>query len=425
MRNNDADLETQADALAGALDELAGLTGEDRFVLVGFSLGGLIARAHVTRHPRNHHAVELVTLGAPHQGSDWAYLYELFAPVKEECARSGRGLERLLLAPLCELVKGFEERLGVRLDAPILRDLAPPEYGADGRPLNALARLAHAEHPSDLRYVSVVGEVEAPRDVAELERALKGMDRELDNGDLGMTENKARVLALIKGLIGHLLDYPEYLESGDGAVSAASQDLSRLPWFAHRVRGVEDSEWRLGTTVRYHLDDTPNPLRVEYTTAAHLAQTRSPEVLFHAIAGRPSLTLLDPPRTTGAATADIHGQVDDLLFDPHALFVLRDGQAGLAALGATARSAGDGRNFAFTDVPLEPGANTLVVRYSAVHATAGEPIEQSFTVERRTGLVATVLRHPWLSTAVAMLILVAFARAGAVRRRNRAGSGAA
>jgi len=406
INDSNAGLHSQADALAGALEGLAQLTGEDRFVVIGFSLGGVIARAHAVRHPGRHRIVELVTLGSPHQGSDWAYLYELFAPVKEQCATPGTGLEGLLLAPMCLLIEGFEDRLGVRLDAPILRDLAPPEYDAQGRPTNPLADLALAAHPTDVRYVSVVGEVAAPKDASELEQALQGLSRELENGDLGMTENKARILALVKGVLGHLLDHPAYLESGDGAVTAASQDLSRLPWFAGRIRGVEDTAWKHGATVSYRLDGVTAPLRVEYVQAAHLAQTRSPEVLFRAIAGLPSLALSDQPAVTGTSRADVRGQVDDLLFDPRSLSVLRKSDAGLATLDIEARSAGDGRSFEFADVPIDPGTNTLVVRYGPDHVPAPFPLEATFTVERRTGPLAPLLQRPWLSAGMLVLIII-------------------
>jgi len=65
-----------------------------------------------------------------------------------------------------------------------------------------------------------------------------------------------------------------------------------------------------------------------------------------------------------------------------------------------------------------------VVRYAAGHAAAGEPVEKSFTVERRTGFVATVLLHPWLSAAIVLLILVAVARTRTARQRARATSNA-
>ena len=59
--------------LAKRIDEVRAATGCDQVILLGHSMGGLVARAYLHRHGGNHVA-RLVTLGSPHHGSQLAVL---------------------------------------------------------------------------------------------------------------------------------------------------------------------------------------------------------------------------------------------------------------------------------------------------------------------------------------------------------------
>ncbi|MCM8595540.1 triacylglycerol lipase [Accumulibacter sp.] len=59
--------------LARRVDAVLAATGADRLVLVGHSMGGLVARAYLQRHGSSRTA-RLITLGTPHQGSELAYI---------------------------------------------------------------------------------------------------------------------------------------------------------------------------------------------------------------------------------------------------------------------------------------------------------------------------------------------------------------
>lgn len=59
--------------LARRVDAVLAATGAQRLMLVGHSMGGLVARAYLQRHGSSRTA-RLITLGTPHQGSELAYI---------------------------------------------------------------------------------------------------------------------------------------------------------------------------------------------------------------------------------------------------------------------------------------------------------------------------------------------------------------
>jgi triacylglycerol esterase/lipase EstA (alpha/beta hydrolase family) len=69
-----ADIELFAEQLHARIESIRAATGADRVVLVGHSMGGLVARAYLRRFGPAHVA-RLITLGTPHHGSVLAYLF--------------------------------------------------------------------------------------------------------------------------------------------------------------------------------------------------------------------------------------------------------------------------------------------------------------------------------------------------------------
>lgn len=59
--------------LARRIDEVRTATGSDQVILLGHSMGGLVARAYLHRHG-GAHVARLITLGSPHHGSRLAVL---------------------------------------------------------------------------------------------------------------------------------------------------------------------------------------------------------------------------------------------------------------------------------------------------------------------------------------------------------------
>jgi triacylglycerol esterase/lipase EstA (alpha/beta hydrolase family) len=77
-----ADIEHFAEQLAAKIGEICTATGAERVVLVGHSMGGLVARAYLRRFGAGRVA-KLITIGTPHHGSVLAWSFP------------GRGLEQM------------------------------------------------------------------------------------------------------------------------------------------------------------------------------------------------------------------------------------------------------------------------------------------------------------------------------------------
>lgn len=66
-----ANIDDYVEPLARRIDEVLAATGAERLILVGHSMGGLVARAFLRRHG-SARVARLVTLGTPHAGSELA-----------------------------------------------------------------------------------------------------------------------------------------------------------------------------------------------------------------------------------------------------------------------------------------------------------------------------------------------------------------
>lgn len=66
-------LEDLSDQLAAAIDER--IPAGEKYTLVAFSMGGLIARDYLERQDHAARCKGLITLSTPHQGTIWAYGY--------------------------------------------------------------------------------------------------------------------------------------------------------------------------------------------------------------------------------------------------------------------------------------------------------------------------------------------------------------
>jgi len=69
-----ASVEHYLPQLAAKVEEICALTKADRVVIVAHSLGGLVARAYITRGAGRTRVAKLITLGSPHHGTKMAPL---------------------------------------------------------------------------------------------------------------------------------------------------------------------------------------------------------------------------------------------------------------------------------------------------------------------------------------------------------------
>lgn len=190
------------DELEACIGEVRRTTGADRVILVGYSMGGLAARAYLVKRYTDHHVKRLITIGAPHLGSAMARIWNVTRDL-DECARNGN----ILLRKPCELALSTVR--SAQDDVPFtswaIRDLRRPEDGGD-----YLRRLGVSAHPLDVEYVSVIGKVDLVNNTLS-----KGATQEM----------LRKVLSVIGGSIDDLFD------TGDGVVSARSQNIMNIEWF--------------------------------------------------------------------------------------------------------------------------------------------------------------------------------------------------
>jgi triacylglycerol esterase/lipase EstA (alpha/beta hydrolase family) len=69
-----ASIDTLAEQLAAHVEGACAETGADRVILLGHSMGGLVARAYLQRSGADARVAKLITLASPHHGSKLARL---------------------------------------------------------------------------------------------------------------------------------------------------------------------------------------------------------------------------------------------------------------------------------------------------------------------------------------------------------------
>lgn len=200
--NSSDSINAWRDELDACIAEVRRTTGADRVILVGYSMGGLAARAYLVKRYTDHHVKRLITIGTPHLGSAMAKIWNITTTL-DDCARNGG----ILMRKPCELalsaVRSAQE--DVPFTSSAVRDLRRPEDGGD-----YLRRLGASAHPLDVEYVSVIGKVDLVNNTLS-----KGAAQELVR----------KVLSVIGGSIDDIFD------TGDGVVSAKSQNIMNIDWF--------------------------------------------------------------------------------------------------------------------------------------------------------------------------------------------------
>lgn len=190
------------DELEACIAEVRRTTGADRVILVGYSMGGLAARAYLCKRLTDHHVKRLITIGTPHLGSAMAKIWDVTTSLAE-CARSGGVLTKKPCELALSAVRSAQD--DVPFDSWAIRDLCRPEDGGE-----YLRRLGKLAHPLDVEYVSVIGKVDL-------------VNNTLSAGTAQELIRKA--LSVIGGSVDEIFD------TGDGVVSARSQNMTNIEWF--------------------------------------------------------------------------------------------------------------------------------------------------------------------------------------------------
>ena len=190
--------------LDACIQYVRAVTGADRVILIGYSMGGLAARSYLVDHLRDHHVKRLITIGTPHDGSPYARVWNWKTSLKRCVDEQNVVLAQPCKAALAALTSVEGD---VPFDAPAVRDLRRPED--DGAFLAGLNKRAH---PLDVEYVSVIGDVDVIDGVKKLEPQ-------------AMQEVFRKILSVFGGSLSELF------ADGDGVVSTRSQDLMNVAYF--------------------------------------------------------------------------------------------------------------------------------------------------------------------------------------------------
>jgi pimeloyl-ACP methyl ester carboxylesterase len=197
-------IDNWAAEIGTAIERVRASTGADRVILIGYSMGGLAARAYLVGHAGDHHVRRLVTIGTPHLGSAFARVWT-WRDSLSRCAADAGFVSRPLCSASLRALLAMQQ--DIPFDAPALRDLRRPEDGG-----SYLEHLNRSGHPLDVEYVSVVGEISVFDEAKKLNR-------------LAVAEPLRRLLSMSGDGPGELL------EPGDGVVSAESQDVMNVEFF--------------------------------------------------------------------------------------------------------------------------------------------------------------------------------------------------
>ncbi len=192
------------------INKVLELSQAQKVILIGYSMGGLASRYYLTHHVNNHHVKRLITIGTPHMGSAFARVYAVKTAITSRLAQQPNIITATALKAALSALTACES--DVAFDAPALHDLMRPEDGGV-----FLDYMGKTEHPADVEYVSVVGDVDVLGEASKLSSA-------------AVQEMLRRTMEFFDSGI------PALFQSGDGVVSVQSQMMTNIPWFRNNPR---------------------------------------------------------------------------------------------------------------------------------------------------------------------------------------------
>mgnify|MGYP000228736142 FL=1 len=182
---------------------LASSTREHSLVLVGHSMGGLIAREWTNNSALENDAITgLITIGTPHRGSAWATL----PPLMNLFAKGEFGV-----ADVSDLILHAPS-------SPELRDIAPGSAFLDS--LNA------RDNRPDVRYTAVIG-IGSPVDALTVEK-IQQTFRQLERRDGFLRLIRPRIEPLLSGFDELIRGRGDGIVAAESAAMAATKDLVKV-----------------------------------------------------------------------------------------------------------------------------------------------------------------------------------------------------
>lgn len=236
-------------------------TRAEKVILIGYSMGGLASRYYLTNNLSSHRVKRLITIGTPHLGSPFANVYTIKTTLTKKISEANAITAPIYKAGLSVLTAAEGD---MPFDAPAIGDLRLPNDGGV-----FLDRLGKAEHPSDVEYISVVGDVDVAGEVQKLNTT-------------AVQEVLRRALEFLgTGQVSALLN------TGDGVVSSQSQTLNNIPFFKNNP-----AKQRLVRTVTLgslHTDHLRSSNEIQRVTLEDKPEFKSAE--FYNVGGSPAMVI--------------------------------------------------------------------------------------------------------------------------------------
>ena len=267
-------------------------TGAYKVILVGFSMGGVVARQYLVNNIEEHHVRKLVTIGSPHQGSAWALVYDINQWIKQNIDTIGfKTLDETF-----GRVEGLANEFfggSFRLDKAALRDLRPPRNRTEANyeeslfpSATYLYHLNQQPHPTDLDYACIIGDIAVDDAVKEL------LDDIQSGGSSALKNGFYLVGNFLNNLINGVSDGTLNFSNGDGLVSIDSQNLQEVEFF--KANGISE---RIDTV---------------HVSVHHLKELWQHPQIIDALYQRPPI-LMHPEYTTRDSVFEVTGYIEDIL----------------------------------------------------------------------------------------------------------------
>ncbi len=164
IQSNQSAITKQGIAMKKAIEHVLYVTGRDKVILVGHSMGGLAAREYLQnksnwQNDKQHHVAKLFTTGTPHGGSNSTSgnLTSIFKGVDER-SEAVRDLRRTydVSGDSGVYLYGGVEDLTV-MNNSIIEDYFNSDVNCNSKTLDNIVGLNHKTIPTDLSYTCVIG----------------------------------------------------------------------------------------------------------------------------------------------------------------------------------------------------------------------------------------------------------------------------
>ncbi|MBI5614245.1 alpha/beta fold hydrolase [Candidatus Gottesmanbacteria bacterium] len=209
---------TQGREVRAAVQRVKDLTGAEEVILIGHSMGGLAARSYIQSGSYANDVMQLITIDTPHLGSELVFL----PAIKDEPSRlTGWKHDGAWTGPeeYMDWVMTYGDTSEADFEREGIKDLSPGSL--------FLADLNARDHPSEIKYVSVIHEF---------------TKYEIKPGSVDHLRSDVDKWGFANSFLGYSDDDHDMniYDGGDGVVSLISQDMNDAGIPSTTIHGRKD-----------------------------------------------------------------------------------------------------------------------------------------------------------------------------------------